>query len=60
MSPASLAEDLWVECIGFLQVVSHETKHFGTDVMVVGLEVVGKSARMLALVLEESSKPRYV
>lgn len=60
MSSASLVEGLEVERIRFLQSVGRELNGCGIDVVAVGLEVVDKSARVLAVVLEEKYKPRLV
>lgn len=61
MSSASLVEGLGVEHIRFLQMVGHKPKKdCGIDVLVVALEVLGKSARVVVAVLEEGYKPPHV
>lgn len=60
VSSAILVEVLGVERIRFLQVVGHQPNNCGTDVMAVVLRVVGKSARVQAVVLEEMNPPCHV
>ena len=60
MSSASLVEGLGVERIHFPRLVGRELNGCGIDVVAVGLEVVDKSAHVLAVVLEEKYKPCLV
>ena len=53
-------EGLGVERIRFPRLMCREPKNFGTDVMAVAREVLGKSARALVVDLEEGYKPRHV
>lgn len=60
VSSANLVEGLEVGRIRCPQVLGREAKNCGVDVMVVDLEVHGKLARALVVVLEEGHKPRHV